>query len=256
MIEPISPHLSGSVRSLERALDLLEALDRIGQPTGVRELGRTVGLASSTVQRLLSVLQRRGYVQNERGRYSLGAGVVSLARSFLAGSSLTRAAMPVLEELALLSGETSSLYVRQEFDRVVVQRVASPHPLRYSIEIGQRLPLHVGAAGLILAAAMPREQLAQLLDRLGEVRLATGEEMSRTDLVARLDRVRQQGLAISREERSLGVISVASPVPSPSRGVVAAVAVLGPPSRMDEEKVEYLAREVRRAGEEIGQRYG
>ena len=223
---------------------------------GVSDLGRATGMPKATAQRLLSVLERRGLIEKEDGRYRLGAGIVPLARAFLESNSLTRAARPVLEELAVVSGETASLFVREGFDRVVVQRVEGPHSLRYTIRVGQRLPLHVGASGQVLAAAMPEDELRQLLAQLGEIRLATGQTLTHGDLLAKLERVRQQGFAISIEERDVGVVSVAAPVARPGRGTIAAIAVTGPPSRMTREKIEYLTVEVRRAAQEVASAFG
>lgn len=244
-----------SVRSIERALDLMLAIERAEHPLGLTELARATGIHKATVQRIANVLERRGFLQKEQARYQLGAGIVPLARAFLTGNSLTKAALPILEELALVSGETASLFVRQGFDRVVVQRVNSPHPLRYSIRVGQRLPLHLGASGLVLAAAMPEVELQQLLDQLGETRLATGETLTREMLRQKIEQVRQRGFAISQEEREVGVVSVAAPVTLSYRGTVAAIAVTGPPSRMAPEKVEYLVIEVRRVAQEMAAAY-
>lgn len=249
------PPEGGSVRSVERALDLLVALERAGGPLGVSELGRLTGMPKATAQRLLTVLERRGFLQKEEGRYQLGAGLVPLARAFLTGNSLTRSALPVLEELALLSGETACLYVRQGFDRIVVQRVESNHPMRYTIRVGQRLPLHVGAAGRVLAAAMPVEELRQLLDQVGPIRLASGRIVSREEFLAGLEEIRGRGIAISREERDTGVVSVAAPVVRRGRGTIAAVAVVGPPSRMTQEKVECLSVEIRGAAQRMAEGY-
>ena len=85
-----------SVRSLERAFDLLERLERLRAPSGVRALEAATDIPKATAQRLLDVLERRGYVQKDRGRYYLAAGVVRLARGFLAGDSLAAIALPIL----------------------------------------------------------------------------------------------------------------------------------------------------------------
>ncbi len=223
---------------------------------GVSDLGRATNLSKATAYRLLSVMERRGLVHKEEGRYQLGVGLVPLARAFLTRSSLTRSAVPVLEELALLSGETTCLYVRQGFDRVVVQRVESVHPMRYTIRIGQRLPLHVGASGRVLAAAMPEDELQQLLDRIGPIRLATGQTLTREEFLENLEMVRRQGIAVSIEEREVGVVSVAAPVIRAGRGAIAAISVAGPPSRMTKEKLEYLSVELRRAAQQIAESYG
>lgn len=85
--------------------------------------------------------------------------------------------------------------------------------------IGQRLPLHVGA-GKVIAAAMPEHELDQLMEPLGEMRLATS-----------------------------------APMVGPDGEVKAAVSVVGLSNRMSEEKVQQLTTEVRRAAQAIAERY-
>ncbi len=244
-----------SVRSVARTLDLLIALEKADQPMGLSELARVVDIPKTTAQRLLSVLETRGFVQRERGLYQLGAGIVPLTGAFLARNSLSRAALPVLEEMTLISGETVSLQVRQDFDRVIIQRVHSPHPLGYTLNIGERLPLHLGASGQILMAAMPEDELLRFLERIPEIRLAGGEIRTREELLQRLQEARLQGLAVSLGERELGVVSLAAPVRGPGRSTIAAVSITGPTSRMNQEKVEFLSIEIRRAAQEIAKSY-
>ncbi|MHB0871330.1 MAG: IclR family transcriptional regulator [Chloroflexota bacterium] len=241
--------------SLERALDLLTTLEKKGPSMGLSELSRAAGIHKATTQRLLCVLERRGFVQRVHGRYQIGVAAVPLAYAFLGENSLPTAARPILEQLTLISGETSSMFVRQGFDRVVIQRVNSPHPLRYSLQIGQRLPLHLGASGRVLAAAMPEEELLQLLDQLREARLVSGETLSREDLWARIDETRQIGFAVSMEERAEGVASVAAPIVVAGEGTIAAINIAGPVSRMVEERVPQLVGELRRSAEEIARAY-
>ena len=243
-----------SVRSLERALDLLEALDRLRAPTGVRALEEATRIPKATAQRLLDVLERRGYTQKDRGRYSLAVGVVRLARGFLAGDSLAAAALPVLQQLTALSGETCGLYIRQGFDRILVQRVESPHPLRHHTPIGERLPLHIGASGHVLCAGMPEEQLQRFVEELGAIRLASGRLLGKKEFLARIRQARLQGYAMGIDERFAGIGSVAAPVFGAEREVIAAINVAGPSVRLPAEKLKQLAPEVCRAAGEISQK--
>ena len=249
-----APRTVGSVRSLERALDLLEALDRLRGPTGVRALEETTHIPKATAQRLLDVLQRRGYAQKDRGRYSLAVGVVRLARGFLAGDNLAAVALPVLQQLTALSGETCGLYIRQGRDRILVQRVESPHPLRHHTPIGERLPLHIGASGHVLCAGMPDDLLHRYLETLGPIRLASGEELSRKEFLARIHQVRLQGYAMRFDERFAGIGSVAAPVIRGDNTVVAAINIAGPSSRLSAGRMNQLSPEVTRAAEEISQK--
>jgi DNA-binding IclR family transcriptional regulator len=245
---------TGGVRSLARALDLLETLERLRTPAGARALEEITRIPKATAQRLLDVMENRGYVQKERGRYALAAGTVRLARGFLAGDNLTTIALPVLQQLTALSGETCGLYVRQGSDRILVQRVESPHPLRHHTPIGERLPLHIGASGHILCAGMPDPLLHRYLEGLGPIRLASGKLLGKKELLARIQQTRLQGYAVGIDERFAGIGSVAAPILRRGKDVIAAINIAGPSGRIPAEKLKQLALEVCRAANEISQK--
>ena len=244
---------AGSVRSLERALDLMEALERLRAPTGVRALEEITHIPKATAQRLLDVLERRGYAQKDRGRYALAVGTVRLARGFLAGDSLASIALPVLQQLTALSGETCGLYIRQGFDRILVQRVESPHPLRHHTPIGERLPLHIGASGHILCAGMPDDLLHQYLETLGPIRLASGQSLSKKAFLARVQQASLHGYAIRFDERFAGIGSVAAPVVHKDKGVIAAINIAGPSSRLPSDRLQQLSLELINAAGRISE---
>jgi DNA-binding IclR family transcriptional regulator len=245
----ITSRESSPMRSLERALHLLNVMETAGRPLSATELGRAVQLSPPTVLRILSVLDKYGFATKSQGHYRLGVALLPLAHSFLLGDELTRAALPVLQELAQATEETASLFVRLGFQRVVVQRVEGKHPLRYILPIGQRLPLHLGM-GKVLAAGMPKEEL------LGKMQLATGTRVARQALLAELEKIRRQGYAVSRNERAVGTSSVGAPVCDAQGRTIAAVAVVGTSDRMTPKKIERLSIEVRGAAKAIAERYG
>ena len=146
------------------------------------------------------------------------------------------------------------MFVRLGFKRVLVQRVEGQNPMRFVLPLGERLPLHVGA-GKVLAAAMSEEDLRQMLDELGEIRLANGQPMSREALIAELRRVRQQGYAVSLGERMLGIVAVAAPVMDAKGITIAALSVAGAADRLTSKKVDWLSVEVRDAAKMIAERY-
>ncbi|HEX2922538.1 MAG TPA: IclR family transcriptional regulator [Chloroflexota bacterium] len=241
-----------SVRSVERTLDLLMMLEQAAQPMRLSELARAAGIHVSTAQRLLSVLERRGLVDREAGRYRVGVAAVPLAHAFFLENDLTKAALPVLQDLAVGTEETASMFVRLGFNRVVVQRVEGKHPLRYVLPVGQRLPLHLGA-GKVLAAAMPQEELEEMLDQVGTIRRVTGEVWEKELFLAELQRIRQQGFAVSMNERTFGVASVTAAIRHPDGSTVAALSVVGPAESVTQDRIPQLSVEVRRAAQAISE---
>ena len=61
---------SAAVQSVDRALLVMEILATLGQ-AGVTEIAEQLGVHKSTVSRIISVLEARGYVEqlSERGKY-------------------------------------------------------------------------------------------------------------------------------------------------------------------------------------------
>jgi DNA-binding IclR family transcriptional regulator len=242
------------MRSLERALHLLDILENAGCSMGLTELGRASQLSKPTALRMLLVLEKYGFAEKRQGRYRLGAAVLPLAHAYLLGNELTRVTLPVLQELAESTGETVSLFVRLGFKRVLVQRIEGLHPMRFALPLGERLPIHVGA-GKVLAAAMSDAEIQQMLDELGEIRLANGQPFPREEVFAELDRVRKQGYAVSLGERMLGIVAVAAPVVDAHGATIAAVSVAGTAERLPSTEIERLSVAVRDAAKMIAERY-
>ncbi|MDA8411756.1 MAG: IclR family transcriptional regulator [Treponema sp.] len=254
-VQPGGIEKKASVRSLEKALDILDYLEKTGSPRGVRGIEQDTGIPKATAQRLLEVLESRGFVRKHEGKYALWVGVVPLARSFRASDALTRSALPILRALVELSGETCSLYLRQGRERILVERVESPHPLRFQTPIGERLPLHIGASGIVLCSGMPDEELESYLGGLEIVRLADGTIEPRQQLFERARAARVDGFAIGVGERLEGVSSVAAPIDTKDRGIIAAINIAGPSTRLDADRLARLAIEIRGAARELSEAY-
>ena len=255
MKNDIAARETSPVRSLERALHLLSVMEGAGWAMGLTELGRAAQLPKPTVLRLLSVLDKYGFAEKRQGRYRLGPAVIPLAHAYVLGNDLARVSLPVLQELARASEGTASAFVRLGFQRVAIQRVEGQNPLRYTPPpIGQRLPIHLGV-GKVLAAAMPPEEVSQMLDQLGDIRLADGEILTRKMFLAQLDQIRRQGYVISCNERMMGAASVGAPVIDASGATIAVASVAGPTDRLTPKKLERLSVEVRGAAKAIADRY-
>ena len=70
---------STPMRSLERALDVLEVLQRSGEPMRLSDVARAAGLTPATTSRILGVLASRGYVASEGRTHRLGPAVLRSA---------------------------------------------------------------------------------------------------------------------------------------------------------------------------------
>jgi DNA-binding IclR family transcriptional regulator len=241
------------MRSLERAIDVLEVLETSHQSLRLSDIARRTGLPVATTQRILTVLEARGRVERDANVYRPGVGLLFGAHAYLTSSPLLVAARPVLQDLAAETGLTASLFQRVGWSRVVLARVDGARPLRYELPIGERLPLHLGA-GKALAAQLPPDELDLFLGQLHDHTRADGATVSREDFLTDLDRIRAAGYSQARGERELGMVSVAAPVPEREGGATSAVQVAGPQEDVAAERIEQLGIEVQRAAFAIARR--
>jgi DNA-binding IclR family transcriptional regulator len=232
----------GRVQSLDRALDILEALAGAGRGIGIVDLSARVGLHASTAHRLLATLVARGYArQSSRSqRYSLGTRVLQLGRSFHDRSDLRQEAHRYLQQLTAMSEETANLVMRDGDEVVYIDQVQSPHLVRMFAEIGRRVPLHSTAGGKAILAYWDPPEVRRLIADRGLPGKTSHTITAQEDLERALAEVRRSGFAIDDQEQEEGVRCVAGPVRDQTGEVVAALSLSGPTTRMTRNRIAEL----------------
>jgi IclR family acetate operon transcriptional repressor len=252
--ELVTPESAGSggstMRSLERAMDVLDALARHEGPLRLADVARAAGLHRATALRILTTLHKRDYVTSDAAGYRIGVAVLAAAHAFLVSDSASRAATPVLQQLAATTKLTASYHVRSGMERVLVARVEGTYPLRYQLPIGQRLPLYLGA-GKTLAAWMTEAELDELICSAGTMRTVEGVIVAPEALREQLGVIRTRGYHISVNERAAGTAGASAPVHGPGRNMVGVVTVSGPCERLSTDELEAWVPELRRAAEAL-----
>lgn len=230
----------------------MRALRESGSELGVSDIVRIVTLPSSTVHRILRTLVGAGYVvqndQTERYRLGREAFLLGRAASHTLGFD---AAMPLLERLAAETEESVNLVVRDGDEALVVLRVESPQPLRFTQSAGDRIPLYCTSTGKVLLAFA--DDLNAEVAGLGELaRLTPRTITSPRQLLEDLRLIRERHFSVNDGERIPGVCGVAAPVIGTDGRVIAALAVQGPAFRMPDERIVELSSLIVRTAEEIG----
>jgi IclR family transcriptional regulator, acetate operon repressor len=234
------------VQSVERALELLEALAEPAEGRGVSELGRATGLPVATIHRLLATMAARGYVRQDTAshKYRLGSQLIQLGEA--ATRHFGRFARPYLAELMEASGETANLAVFEDGQVAYVAQVPSrQHRVRMFTEVGRRVLPHTSAVGKVLLAFRPRAEVEALLARTGLPRRTPRTITDPARFLAELDMVARQGYAVDSGEEEVGVRCVAVPVFGVGESV-AAMSVSAPEGRLEARDVERILPEMLR----------
>lgn len=252
------PVIAESIKSADRALDLLEAV--AAHPGGLTftEVVDTLGWPRSSTHGLLATLTRRGFLvlDEPSRRYAVGVRAWEVGRSFLGGEDLATLARPAMQALRDDLNETVQLAVLDGRENVYVAKVDSSHPLALVSRVGARLPAHVTGVGKMMLSALPDDAVEALFE---EVELRAYTPQSITDvrsLVAELRAIRDRGYSMDRGEFTRGVFCVAFPVRDSGGTTVAAVSVTVPDARVTDDLIERMRIGSQGCVEKISARLG
>ena len=223
------PPRSGS-QSLERGLDILEMIEAESGDIGVRELARRLELSPTIVQRLVSSLAVRGYIEKnlETSRYRLGHRSMILGASGERGVDYAATARRELDRLAHDHHLNGFVAVLRGGRAIYLLAVQADGPVAIRVSLGSEMPLHSTAAGKVLLASLNDADARKLL---GHRKLAAITPHTITEpavLLASLAKVRRQGYATVAEENIPSVLSVGAPITDRGGNVVAALSTAFP----------------------------
>ena len=136
-----------TIQSVDRAAALLKAIADSPRPPTVLELAECAGLNRTTAWRLLATLDAHGLIERDPSsqRYSLGYAIFRIAAA-AEHDPLVRRARPVLEQLALETGEAVNLALARRFNLVYVDQVDPPQIMAPNW-YGRPVPLHATSRG-------------------------------------------------------------------------------------------------------------
>ncbi|HEY0183447.1 MAG TPA: IclR family transcriptional regulator [Rhodopila sp.] len=244
-----------NIAAVDRTLDLLEALSRLG-PASLAALAESAGCTRTAAFRLLRTLQARGFtIQDEaRGLWRLGARWSALGRAASDQGALAATAMPFLAALGKATGENVYLRVRDGMESETVAIYQTDPTIRMYSEVGKRGPLHAGSSRILLAFAPEAVQTQLLAQRLNRYTPAT--RIDTTWIAADLQRIRTRGYLITSDEVVAGAVGIAAPVRDAGGTVVAVLHISSPSMRMRPPRPRNVLPQVVDAATKLSQALG
>lgn len=239
-------------QTISRAFAVLRLFRDRGTDLGVGQIAQDLNLNLSTAHRIVRALVAEGYLaQNEETeRYYLGTGALLLGQAAHRNFGLD-VVYPVLQNLAAKTGESVNLGVLADNAAVVVERIESTQPLRFTQPPGTRVVLHASSMGKVLLAFNEDVQRQALRGVTKLKQLTPKTHPNAKGLRADLAAICARGWSTDDEESTLGVRCVGAPVCDTNGNARAAIAVQAPAVRVPDERFDALGPEVVRAAKEI-----
>jgi IclR family KDG regulon transcriptional repressor len=244
-----------TVAAVDEAIKLLLLV--AAQPgLGLTELARRSGVTKARAFRLLTTLEQRDLVKR-RGdpvAYYLSFQALHLGAAAHAQNDLVQSVGEPIARLGRLFNETVAVRVRDGLETVSIARWESTQSLRVHGEVGQRHILYAGASSKILLAFAPPDVIEAVLAQERE-RFTSKTLVAKAALLAELKLVRQQGYAVSVGERVPDTAAIAVPIRDGGLGVVAALVLSMPATRLVAREAQLLEA-LRKEAAEVSRRLG
>jgi len=218
------------VPAVEQASRVLICLGRSPKfKMTLTEICNQVGIHKSKGYSILNTLKQFGLVEKDpqTKTYSLGVGLVFLARNVLDNLDLRDIVEPYLGSLA---NETSStalfglISVEQVF---IIAKHEADHNVGVTIRLGHRFHITSGAHGKAIVAFMPDEQREKILKRAKLYFYGGSSAMDTKRLRKDLLECRRSGFAQDKGELQPGINAVSAPVFGPAGRIIGCVILIG-----------------------------
>jgi len=237
------------------ATRVLLALEDLAQhpKLGVTGLSAHFGWSKSVSHRLLQSLVEAGYAEQlpDTDEYTLTSKPFTIGSTVINRNGLTEVALPVMERFLKETGETINLAVLEGCDVVFILKVEGEALLGANIRVGCRFPAHTTALGKALMAHLPQDELEKLLADLKLVQYTPNTVSTEEELLKELEKTRERGYAIDKEELSLAMRCVGAAIRDASGYPIAALSIAGPIGRFHHERLHELGELLSEAATDI-----
>ncbi|MBB6215285.1 DNA-binding IclR family transcriptional regulator [Anaerosolibacter carboniphilus] len=244
-----------SVRSIQRALNILLCFNWDERELTLTEIAEKIGLAKSTVSRLLTTLELEGFISKDQktNRFKLGHNIYYLGLIAKESLDIRKISRPIMEEIGRASQETVNLYLLENRERVCLEQVESPQPIKKSEKIGERVSIWQGATGRSILANLKENVWYEMIK---ELRPITEDTIADPDaFITELKKVKERGYAVSVGEKNAEVGCIAAPIFDAHRKVIGCLAISGPRFRFPE-NIDYYSELVVDGAKKISNQLG
>jgi DNA-binding IclR family transcriptional regulator len=223
-----------TLKTVERALRVLEIVAEAETPLQVREVAQLLGHNITSTYHLVNTLAGQGYLAKDAGgRLTVGRKVSLLHSAYLRTSDFGDAARPLIAGLGESSGETVYL-TRFAGDASVIEMVVeSTRSVRVSgLTVGYSGQEDRRASGKAVLAQLPADRLEAVFTHLHPELAGSARSARLGELQRALSEIRENGYAFDDEEFEEGVCCIAAPYFGAAGEVAGAVAVSAPAQRV------------------------
>ena len=196
--------------AVQKTFEILELLERHPGGLLVSEMATLLGRSVGELFRIVVVVEQLGYLRKSRkdDRYAVAYKLLDLAYRSTPARNLVDVARPVLRRLAVETGQSCHLVVRNEASGLVIAREHNPGTRGFALRLGAGIDLLASCSGKVLLSFATPEDRDIAITQASE----RAAPLDRDALERQLALIRKAGFAQRKSPITLGVTDISYPV--------------------------------------------
>lgn len=224
-----------TVDAVETSCRILEELRR-SNGAGVTELANELDVSKAGIHSHLATLEKNELVTKNGDTYRISLRFLDFGEYSKQNIDFYDVVEDEVEALAERTGEVAHFMVEEHGWGVYICKARGSSGVQTASYVGDRKHLHCIGVGKAVLASLSNERVDKIIDKRGLPKKTENTITERDELFEELADIRERGVAFDDEEILEGLRCVAVPVSSHEQGLLGAISVAGPTSRMKGER--------------------
>lgn len=227
---------------IDRALQILDYLQKVERPATAYEIARDIGAPLSTIYVIVDDLVDKELLDRQDGGLLwLGPRLYHYGLTYARTLDLLGVAEQEMHELAQSSGETIQICGRDGDNMVVLAMQEGKDHFQVTSRVGTRSPLNWTASGRILIGHLPEAERREIFARSATAS-PTGRAETDKDVLARTAAAAlEQGLSIQAGESDFSVACIAAPIRDIDGACRATISIVVPDVKLKQKNPDLIA---------------
>lgn len=209
-----------------RIFEIIEYLAKQENGVGITQIAAALGLAKSTVHRILSGLLAQNYVakNNASGKYTLGYKFIAIAGEYLNRLDLRSAGSPFVIRLAKELGVTSHIAILRDNTAMYIEKIEAYTSFCSYSAIGKTIRLYCSSLGKALLLGFSDKEFEEYIANTVFEKI-TPATISKEELIKEIKEARWSLITYDRAEHEEEVYCLGAPIFDYSGKVIAAISI-------------------------------
>ena len=240
------------VKSLYKAVKLLDYFDNEHFERGISELAEISGLLKSSVHNIMTTFEKCGIVEKtlNNSKYRLGLKLVALGNHNQQCYNLLSMIKPFMKQIAVTTGETVYLAMPYGNQIIYAERYSPLENILGNSIRGTVAPMYCTGVGKAMLSYLHEEKWDEVIDA-GLQKFTDSTIVEPNEFREELILTRNRGYSIDNMEHEYGVKCVAVPILNIGGELSAGLSISGPSLRFNNDKIQEYAMLLQKCAEKI-----